>query len=71
MPAVLGGVAQDGVLAGDMREATEIRGVGELRTTGFNPLVASRADGEGITASDGSHRRFEQRHHSDAIRQIM
>jgi hypothetical protein len=36
-----------------VREAAEVGGVGELRAAGLDPLVAARADGEGVALGDG------------------
>jgi hypothetical protein len=47
MAAVLGGIAQDRILAGDVREAPEVGDIGELRAAGRDALVAARADDEG------------------------
>ena len=38
---------------------------------GLDPLVAARADGEGVALGDRAHRRFEQGQHCDAIRDVM
>ena len=71
MTAVLGGIAQHGVLTGDVREAAEVGGVGELRPAGLHALVAARADGEGVALGDRAHWRFEQGQNSDAVRHVM
>ena len=52
MSAVLGGVAQHRILAGDVREAPEIGGIGELVAAGLNTLVATCTNNEGIITSD-------------------
>ena len=71
MATILRRVAQHGVLAGDMREAPETCGIGELCPAGLDPLVAARADGEGIALADGPHRSLEQGQHSDVVRDVM
>ena len=69
--AILGRVSEDGVLAGDMREAAEVGGVGELRAAGLDPLVAARTDREDVTFGDPAHRRFEQCQDRDAVGDVM
>ena len=71
MPAIFGGIAQHRVLARDMREASEVGSVGELRPADLHALVAARADGEGIVLGDRAHRRLEQGQDRDAVRDVM
>ena len=56
----LGRVADNGVLSGDMGKATEIGRVGELVLTGFEPLVATGEDVEGVSNFNRTHGDLEQ-----------
>ena len=70
MPAP-GGVSEHCVLAGDVRETTEVGGVGELRATGLHALVTACADREGVTARNGPHRCFHLRQRRDTVGHVM
>jgi hypothetical protein len=59
--AVPARVADDGVLARDVREAADVGDVGELGAAGLQPLVAAGADKEGVADRQWLHRRLEHR----------
>ena len=58
-------------MAGDMRETTEVGGVGKLRATGLHALVTACADREGVTARNGPHRCFYLRQRRDTVGHVM
>src|SRR5690606_34788724 len=69
--AIFGGMAENGVLAGDVRETAKVGGVRELRATGLHALVAARADGEAVALGDRAHRRLEKGQHRNPVRHVM
>ena len=67
----LAGIAQNRVLAGDVRKAAKIDSIDELRPTGRHALVATRPRDETVAFRDGAHRRFQQCQRGDAAREVM
>ena len=57
MAAVLAGIAQDRILAGDVGEAPKVGDIRELGVAGCDALVAARAGDEAVALGDGAHRR--------------
>ena len=54
-----------------VREAAEVNGVRELRSAGFDPLVAACSNGEAVPICDRTHRRLEKGQHDDTVREAM
>jgi hypothetical protein len=71
MAAVLAGIAQHCILAGDVGEAPEVGDIGELGAAGRDALVAARPRDEAVALGDGAHRRFQQGQAGDAAIQPM
>ena len=71
MATVRCGIAQNGVLAGDVRKTPEVDDVPEFCAAGGDALVAARMDGETVARADWADRGFQQRDDSNAIAGIM
>lgn len=71
MGTILTGIAQDGVLPGDVRKAPEADDIPEFGAAGGDALVAAGADGEIIARANGTDRRFQQGQDGNPIAAIM
>lgn len=71
MATVLAGIAQHGILAGDVGEAPEVGDIRKLRAAGGDPLVATRPREKAVALRDGADRGLQQGQCGDGIGQAV